>query len=143
MSKELLGKDLKLVDDIVDKVLSSDLTIGLGGDLDTVTEELNLGQAIVNRIRTKQGELAELGHPLYGSRLYELIGEPNNERTRGLAKLYTMESVSRDPRVREISSILIEVPKDDPHCININVSIIPIGSTNVLNIVFPFYLEAV
>lgn len=128
MSKELLGKDLKLVDDIVDKVLSSDLTIGLGGDLDTVTEELNLGQAIVNRIRTKQGELAELGHPLYGSRLYELIGEPNNERTRGLAKLYTMESVSRDPRVREISSILIEVPKDDPHCININVSIIPFSA---------------
>lgn len=143
MSKELLGKDLKLVDDIVDKVFGSDLAVSPSGDLDTVSEELNLGQAIINRIRTKQGELGELGHSLYGSRLFELVGEPNNERTRELARLYTREAVSRDPRVREIFSISAETPKDDPSRININVSVIPVGRTNILNIVFPFYLEVV
>ena len=143
LSKELLGKDLKLVDDLVDKVLGSDLSISTSGDLDTVSEELNLGQAIVNRIRTKQGELSELGHSLYGSHLYELIGEPNNERTRELAKLYVRDCVSRDPRVREIFSISVTVPKDEPNRINLEISVIPIGSTNVLNIVFPFYLEVV
>ena len=143
MSKELLGKDLRLVDDFLDKILGSDLVISSSGDLDTVSEEYNLGQAIVNRLRTKQGELSDLGHSLYGSRLYELIGEPNNERTRELAKLYTRECVLRDPRVLEVVNIVIAVPKDDPHCLNINVSVIPIGGTNVLNIVFPFYLEVV
>ena len=141
MSKELLGKDLKLVDDLFDKTLGSDLTISPGGDLETVGDEYNLGQAIINRLKTRQGELADLGHSLYGSRLYELIGEPNNERTRELARLCTREAIAQDPRVKEIVSIIIEVPKDDPHRIDINISVLPIGSTTLLNVVFPFYLE--
>lgn len=141
MSKELLGSDLKLVDDLLDKELGSDLAISPSGDLETVSEEYNLGQAIVNRIRTRRGELRELGHSLYGSRLYELVGEPNNERTRELARLYTRECVSRDPRVEEIVRITIDVPKDDPNRIDISISVLPIGRTTVLNIVFPFYLE--
>ena len=52
MAKEQLGRDLKLVDDLMDKELGSDLAITSRGDLDTVSEEINLGQAIVNRIRT-------------------------------------------------------------------------------------------
>ena len=141
MSKEQLGRDLKLVDDLMDKELGSDLAINPSGDLDTVSEEINLGQAIVNRIRTTRGELSDLGHSLYGSRLYELIGEPNNERTRELARLYTRECVSRDPRVKEVVSITVDVPKDAPTRIDINISVIPLGMTAVLNIVFPFYLE--
>jgi phage baseplate assembly protein W len=141
MSKEVLGRDLKLVDDLLDKELGSDLAINSSGDLETVSEEFNLGQAIVNRIRTTQGELRDLGHSLYGSRLYELVGEPNNQRTRELARLYTRESVSRDPRVKEIISITVNVSKDDPNRIDLNISVLPIGMTTVLNIVFPFYLE--
>ena len=141
MSKEVLGRDLKLVDDLLDKELGSDLAISSSGDLETVSEEFNLGQAIVNRIRTTQGELRDFGHSLYGSRLYELVGEPNNQRTRELARLYTRESVSRDPRVKEIISITVNVSKDDPNRIDLNISVLPIGMTTVLNIVFPFYLE--
>jgi len=140
-SKELLGKDLKLVDDLFDVTLGSDLAISPSGDLETVSDEYNLGQAIINRLRTRQGELADLGHALYGSHLYELVGEPNNERTRELARLYARESISQDPRVKEIVSITINVPKGDPHRIDINISVLPIGSTTVLNVVFPFYLE--
>ncbi len=40
-----------------------------------------------------------LGHPDYGSRLHELIGEPNNERTRELVRLYAKECISQEPRV--------------------------------------------
>jgi phage baseplate assembly protein W len=140
-SKELLGRDLKLVDDLFDVTLGSDLVISPSGDLETVSEEYNLGQAIINRLRTRQGELADLGHALYGSHLYELVGEPNNERTRELAKLYARESIAQDPRVKEIVSITIDAPKGDPNRININMSILPMGRTTVLNIVFPFYLE--
>jgi phage baseplate assembly protein W len=141
MSKEVLGKDLKLVDNLWDTELGSDLTLSPSGDLETISEEFNLGQAIVNRIRTTQGELSDLGHSLYGSRLYELIGEPNNERTRELARLYTRESIARDPRVKEIVSITITVPKNEPTRINLNIAVLPIERTTVLNIVIPFYLE--
>ena len=141
MSKEMLGKDLKLVDDLYDLTLGSDLAISPNGDLETVGEEYNLGQAIINRLKTRPGELTDIGHSLYGSHLYELVGEPNNERTRELAKLYARESIAQDPRVKEIVSITINVPKADPHRIDINISVLPIGTTTVLNIVFPFYLE--
>ncbi len=141
MSKDVLGQDLKLIDDLLGPEYSSDLAVSASGDLATVSEAFNLGQALVNRIRTTQGELRDLGHALYGSRLYELVGEPNNARTRELARLYTRESVARDPRVREIVRVTVTVPKDDPHRLDIVVSVLPIGMTMPLNIVFPFYLE--
>lgn len=137
MSKNLLGRDLKLVD----VELGSDLKLSSTGDLEIVGDEYNLSQAIINRLRTRIGELADLGHPNYGSKLYELIGQPNNERTRNLARLYTIECISQDPRVEEILSVSISVPKDNPNRIDINILVLPIGSTKVLNIVFPFYLE--
>lgn len=137
MSKRLLGRDLKLVD----VEFGSDLTLSPSGDLETISNEFNLSQAIINRLRTRIGELTDLGHPNYGSRLYELIGQPNNERTRNLARLYTIECISQDPRVEEILSVSVSVPKDDPNRIDINILVLPTGSSKVLNIVFPFYLE--
>ena len=41
-------------------------------------------QLLVNRLMTHRGELAPLGHPTYGSRHHDLIGQPNVERTRNL-----------------------------------------------------------
>lgn len=137
MSKKLLGRDLKLVD----VELGSDLAITPSGDLEVISDEYNLSQAIINRLRTRIGELADLGHPNYGSRLYELIGQPNNERTRNLARLYTIESISQDPRVEEILSVSVSVSRDDPNRIDISILVLPTGSSKVLNIVFPFYLE--
>jgi len=137
MPESPLGTDLKLQDE----ELGSDLAISPSGDLDLVSDEYNLGQAIINRLKTRRGELADLGHPNYGSRLYELVGEPNNKRTRGLARTYTAECIGQDPRVKEVLSIIVKVPKDDPHRIDIDMTVLPIGRSTALNIVFPFYLE--
>lgn len=139
MSKEILGKDLRLADE----ELGSDLTLSPTGDLETIEEEYNLSQAITNSLRTRRGELADLGHPNYGSRLYELIGEPNNERTRNLARIYATECIARDPRVQEIIDITVNTPKDDLHRIDIDITVLPVESSTPLNIVFPFYLEVV
>jgi len=139
MSKKMLGKDLKLVE----VELGSDLALSFSGDLETISGEYNLGQAIVNRLRTRQGELTDLGHPSYGSRLYELVGEPNNEKTRELARIYTGECVAQDPRVKEVVNVSVESPSDEPRRIDIEISVLPIASSTVLNIVFPFYLEVV
>jgi len=137
MSESPLGSDLKLQDE----ELGSDLSISPSGDLDLASDEYNLGQAIINRLKTRRGELADLGHPNYGSRLYELVGEPNNERTREMARAYTEECVAQDPRVKEVVSIIVKVPKDDPRRIDIDITVLPIGMSTALNIVFPFYLE--
>lgn len=139
MSKEVLGTDLKLID----IELGSDLTLTPSGDLETISNEYNLGQAIANRLRTRQRELADLGHPRYGSHLYELVGEPNNERTRELARMYTRECVAQDARVKEVVSVTVKSPSDEPCRIDIHISILPIRRSTVLNIVFPFYLEVV
>ena len=109
--------------------------------METIGEEYNLAQAIIMRLNTMQGELRDLGHSSYGSRLSELIGEPNNERTRELARIYALESVTRDPRVEEVVSISTEMSKDDPRQININISVRAKDLTTILNMVFPFYLE--
>jgi len=137
MPESPLGTDLK----IQDEELGSDLAISPSGDLDLVSDEYNLGQAIINRLKTRRGELADLGHPNYGSLLYELVGEPNNERTRGRVRAYTAECVGQDPRVKEVLSIIVKVSKDDPHRIDIDITVLPIGRSTALNIVFPFYLE--
>lgn len=137
MSTEQLGRDLK----IVGKDPGYDLNISPTGDLETIGEEYNLAQAITMRLNTMQGELTDLGHSSYGSRLHELIGEPNNERTRELVRIYTLESVTRDPRVEEVVGINVKALKDDPLRIDVNISVRAIGLTNILNIVFPFYLE--
>ena len=137
MPMESLGKDIK----IVEMDPGYDLDLSPTGDFETIGEEYNLAQAIIMRLNTMQGELRDLGHSSYGSRLSELIGEPNNERTRELARIYALESVTRDPRVEEVVGISAEMFKDDPHQINLNISVRAKGLTTILNMVFPFYLE--
>ncbi len=137
MSMEKLGRDIK----IFERDPGYDLGLSPTGDLETIGEEYNLAQAIIMRLNTMQGELRDLGHSSYGSRLSELIGEPNNERTRELARIYALESVTRDPRVEEVMGISAEKFKDDPNRIDINISVRAKGLTSILNIVFPFYLE--
>jgi phage baseplate assembly protein W len=111
------------------------------GDLDVVSGAFNLGQAILSRLRTRKGELSDLGYPDYGSRLYELIGEPNNERTRELVRLITQETLLQEPRIKEIVNINVRTFKQDLSRIDIEITVVPIGSTTPLSVVYPFYLE--
>lgn len=87
-----------------------DLWASRRGDLATVEGRENLVQAILNRLLTRQGELSTLGHPKYGSRLYLLIGEPNNLRVRGLADAYIREALAQEPRVGKINFISFDAP---------------------------------
>jgi phage baseplate assembly protein W len=59
-------------------------------------------QLLVNRLMTRRGELAPLGHPDYGSRHHELVGEPNTERTRNLVKVHVLEALRHEPRVAAV-----------------------------------------
>ncbi len=71
-------------------------------DLDVVSGVAAADQLFVNRLKTHKGELAPLGHPEYGSRHHELIGQPNVERTRALVKLHVLECLSHEPRIGKV-----------------------------------------
>ena len=147
-NKKILGSDLKLIDLEYgcDLALTERKRTEIGkekqfGDLETIECELNLGQAILSRLRTRKGELLELGYPDYGSRLCELIGRPNNERTRELVKSITRNTLLQEARIKEITDISIRTFKDDLSRIDIDITVIPIESNIPLNIVYPFHLE--
>jgi phage gp46-like protein len=110
-------------------------------DLDTLTTSDNLIQALLLRFLTPVGDLALLGHPGYGSRLFELIGELNSETNRNRAKLFTLQALQAEPRVQEIRSVVVTQNQADRTRIDIRVSLFPVDSDTLLNLVFPFFLE--
>jgi phage baseplate assembly protein W len=143
MDEELYGTDLSLFMETRSDYLGlgADLLVNKKGDLQTVSGRENLGQAILHRLLTRKGELGDIGYPDYGSRLHELIGEPNNERTRELVRLYVKECISQEPRVQDIKSLTVSVQKGNPHAVLLDLTVLPIKSNVPMNVVFPFYLE--
>jgi phage baseplate assembly protein W len=110
-----------------------DLIIGEGID--------NLTQAIANRLKTRKGELASLGHPDYGSRHHELIGEPNVDRTRNLIKLYVLQALRDEPRIERVLSATVKAEHAPPRdVVRIELSVRVIGEPTPLNLVVPFSL---
>lgn len=110
-------------------------------DLEKQSGVDNLKQALLLRFLTQIGELAPLGHPNYGSRLFELIGELNNETNRNRAKMYVLKALQAEPRVKEVRSVRVTQNRADPTRMDIDVQLLPIDSKTPLNFVFPFFLE--
>lgn len=137
--KPLLGTDLKLVD----TELGVDLKVSQDGDIETVSDEYNLGQAIIHRLRTREGELTDIGHSNYGSRLYDLIGQVNSDATRERAKLIVKRALEKEPRIKKIVNIKVTMSDYDPSVVNIDVSVIAVDRNVPLNLVIPFHLEFV
>lgn len=112
-------------------------------DLELVDGLDNLTQAIANRLKTHQGELADLGHPEYGSRHHELVGEPNVERTRNLVKLYVLQALKREPRIVRVIEARVTAEHDPPReTVRIELSVEVVDRATPLNLVVPFSLEA-
>jgi phage baseplate assembly protein W len=136
VAKEILGTDLRLSR----TELGWDLTVTGGGDLETVSNEDNLVQALTLRLNTPRGQLAGLGHPDYGSRLPELIGRPNDVTTRNLVKFYTLECVRQEPRIQEVLDVKVETTPEQGR-VSVHLRVLPMGENAPLNLVFPFHLE--
>lgn len=121
--------------------LSTRVRVDSQVDLDILSRNENLVQALLLRFLTPVGELTLLGHPDYGSRLFELIGELNTETNRNKAKLFTLEALKAEPRVKEIRSVVVTQSPRDRAQMDIKVSLLPIDSDTLLNLVFPFFLD--
>ena len=128
----IFKKDIKINSRVFDHCVSDrevlDLLTSPSGDLVTVSDRANLAQAIVNRLLTRKGELAKLGHPNYGSRLYTLIGELNNTRTRNLADLYIRECLKQESRIEQINQVTFLTPgSGDRETLQVMISVKPAG----------------
>lgn len=110
-------------------------------DLETIAGLENLKQALLLRFLTPVGELALLGHSGYGSRLSELIGEPNIERTHNRAKMFVLQALAEEPRVARVISVDVRQNASDRTRMDVNVRLSPIDADIQLNLVFPFFLE--
>ena len=109
-------------------------------DMGVVSGRENLGQAIVVRLLTPRGELSELAHPEYGSRLHELIGRQNTETTRNLVKLFILESLQNEPRVEEVIEVTVEPTPGTRDSVTVRLRVRPVGVAEALT-VGPFALE--
>src|SRR5262245_31995274 len=111
-------------------------------DIATTTGHHNLIQAMINRLFTRQGELAQLGHPDYGSRLYQLIGELNNNRTRALAEVYIRECLAQESRVEEIRHIVFAPPAlgASHNRLEVTIAVKPVGAEQELTLNFSLNL---
>ena len=145
-SNKRFGTDLHLVRNVdrqFDRDRGRDLqtTEGQDSTIDLARYEGtdNLKQALLLRFLTQTGELAALGHPNYGSRLHELIGELNNETNRNRAKLFVLQSLSAEPRVQEIRSVRVTERRRTE--IQIDVEVVSIEDGSLVNLVFPFSLQ--
>jgi phage baseplate assembly protein W len=101
-------------------------------DAGAVSGRANLAQALVLRLLTRQGALTGLGHPDYGCRLTELIGELNNETTRNLARLFTIQAIKQEPRVRELLDLFVQTVSVQPDIIRIGFSVLPVNDDDPL-----------
>ncbi len=103
-------------------------------DIRTISNRDNLRQAIIMRLLTPIGELAELGHPNYGSRLSNLVGRRNTDTTRNLVRLYILESLKQEARVEKVTRITVTPVERKPDMIAVELEVMPIANTSTIHI---------
>jgi phage baseplate assembly protein W len=112
-------------------------------DLGVVAGRANLVQSLILRLKTERGELAPLGHPDYGSRHHQLIGEPNTEGNRNLLKLYVLECLQQEARLQQVQQIDVQpgAGRDNRDKVHITITVTMKGAPEPLSLVVPFSFE--
>lgn len=128
----LFGTDLRLFE----RSGSFDLVGDNLGDLALAHAADTISQALTLRLLIRKGDLARLDRPDLGSRLHELIGEPNNQRTRVLAMAYARAAVEQDGRVKEVTSVRASADPGDRTTVHLEMEIELISENTPLNLVF-------
>lgn len=112
---------------------SGDLGLAVGND--------NIVQALAMRLKVRRGELAPLGWPDHGSRLHELIGEPDLPRTRLKAQVFARDAVAADPRVAQVASVDVVPVPGERQVLRLAMQVLLIDAPQPLNLVFDLALD--
>lgn len=122
-------------------MLSALRLVAAGADLATVSGWENLSQAIWLRLGVPQGDLAHLGHPLFGSRLHLLIGRLVTAETIALARAYVRETLRREPRIASLTGLEVLPDPTLPGSLLIQLSVQPVGKADPIDLTLSFALE--
>lgn len=130
------GTDLRLRDYAEGLDLAPEGDIQIGGDLALAHGNDNIVQALTLRLRVRKGELAPLGWPDFGSRLHELIGEPDLPRTHLKLQVFARQAIEADPRVRKVLSVKSTTLPGERDTVRLALDIQLIDAPTPLNLVF-------
>jgi phage baseplate assembly protein W len=136
--QQLFGTDIKLLS----QLSGFDLGVGGSGDVAIARGNDNIEQALLLRLMVRRGELAPLGWPDYGSRIHELVGEPNNQRTRLIVMAYARAAIAQDPRVVDIPRIEAR-DGGERDVVRLDLDVTLIDQQTPLNLVFDVNLGSV
>ena len=139
--QQLFGTDIQLRDGPGGLDLSLEGPVGSSGDIALSYGNDNAVQALSLRLRVRKGELTPLGWPDYGSRLHELIGEPDLPRTRLKAQAFAREAVETDPRVKKVESVVVVSIPGERDVLRLAMSVSLIDEPTPLDLVFDLALE--
>ncbi|WP_020394488.1 hypothetical protein [Thiolinea disciformis] len=106
---------------------------GVSG-VETVSGVDNLVQALTLRLLLDQGELSKLGHPRYGSRIRDFLGEPLDRANRELIRRYVRKTLLEDDRVEEVLQVSVSTQADSLNSIQVFAQIKAIGYAQPLPI---------
>ena len=139
--QKLFGSDILLRDAARGMDFALGGPVGSSGDLTLAYGNDNAVQALSLRLRVRKGELAPLGWPDYGSRLNELIGDPDLPRTRLKAQVFAREAVEADPRVKKVESVDIVAIPGERYVLRLAMLVLLIDEPTPLDLVFDLALE--
>lgn len=108
--EDLLSNDLGMV---VDDKGVADIAWA-GGEIQEVSGNANLRQALALRILVGRGELKDVGHARYGSYVPDLIGEPLDKANLELLRRFVRHALKGDPRVIDVTQVLVSARRESP-----------------------------
>lgn len=93
------------------------------GDLERVGGLDNLAQALTLRLLVQRGELSQLAHPRFGSRIHELIGATLDRPNLDLLRRHVRQALLGDPRVAAVEALRVEAIAAHPGAVQITATV--------------------
>ena len=91
----------------------------LPGKVQTISGRENLVQALTLRLMVEAGEITCLGHPRYGTRIRDLIGEPLDRANLELIRRYVRQALMQDSRVSEVNTLIVRPRESEPGAVEV------------------------
>lgn len=128
MATDILGQDIR--------VTNFDIQFSSNQDFASVSDKENLKQAILFRLSTDKGEYFVTD---YGSELFTVVGSSFDQLLKNRIIGYINESLLQEPRIASFDVIDV-VYNDRNKEITCSISVLPVGETTTLNLVFPLFI---
>nr|WP_294518366.1 DUF2634 domain-containing protein [uncultured Rhodopila sp.] len=83
----------------------------------------NLVQALTLRLLIDRGELGALGHPRYGTRIRDLLGQTMDRANLQLLRRYVRQSLLADARVDEVLHVTVTPLATQPDAVLVRATV--------------------